>query len=144
MRDIDNCPRCGKIFVKALRDVCEVCYKEEEKKYQTVYQFIRKKENRTATIPEVEEGTEVEESLIIKFIKQGRLHISHLPNFAYPCESCGVMINEGRICGRCKGNITGDLDRLERQKQFEMRKKNEENSKLTTYHSLNDKIDKKR
>ncbi|MCD8500924.1 MAG: hypothetical protein LRY71_03650 [Bacillaceae bacterium] len=144
MRDIDNCPRCGKIFVKALRDVCEACFKQEEKDYQTVYNFIRKKENRMSTVSEVEEETGIEERIITKFIRQGRIHISNFPNLAYPCESCGTSIREGRICPACKGNITGGLARLESEKRFEARKRDEENQRVTTYHSLKDKLDKRR
>lgn len=117
------------------------------KKKKTTKQYtpyIRKKENRQATISEVEEATGIEERIITKFIRQGRIHISNFPNLTYPCESCGVSIREGRICGACKGNITGGLARIESEKRFEARKKADENRKLTTYHSLNDKLDKRR
>lgn len=144
MAELQNCPRCGKIFVKNLRDVCTECHKKEEENFQAVYQYVRKKENRMASIVEVEEGTGVKEELIVKFIKQGRLQIHMFPNLSYPCESCGKQIREGRICSACKGNITGGLEREQREKSFEAKKKQEENRKYTTYHSLSDKIDKRR
>ncbi|WNF36587.1 hypothetical protein RJD24_19535 [Bacillaceae bacterium IKA-2] len=144
MPDLKNCPNCNKIFVRNLRDVCQDCYKKEEEDFQTVYQFVRKKENRMASMKEVEEGTDVKEELVVKFIKQGRLHLQSFPNLAYPCESCKRMIREGRICGECKGNITSGLSRMDSEKKFADRKRNEEKSKLTTYHSLDTKIDRKR
>lgn len=142
MGELENCPLCDKLFVKSLRDVCQDCLKEEEEQFQKVYQFVRKRENRTATIKEVEEGTGVKEKLITKFVKQGRISVHSFPNLGYPCESCGKIIREGRICGACKGNITTGLGRLESEKRFAERKKREEMSKYTTYHSLNDKIKK--
>lgn len=142
MPDLLNCPRCNKIFVKNFRDVCPDCYKQEEEDFQAVYQFVRKKENRMASILEVEEATEVEQALIYKFIKQGRISLHSFPNLSYPCEACDTMIREGRICSVCKGNITGGLDRLESEKRFEKRKIQEENRKITTYHSLKNRLDK--
>ncbi len=136
MADILNCPRCNKIFVKNLRDVCTDCYREEENDYQTVHQFVRKRDNRMASIIEVEQETGVDKTLIYKFIRQGRIHLASFPNLAYPCESCGKMIREGRICGECKGNITSGVERADREKEFQNRKRQVENSKVTTYHSL--------
>ena len=37
MGELDNCANCGKLFVKVTRNVCPDCVKEEEKKFQTVY-----------------------------------------------------------------------------------------------------------
>ncbi len=142
MGDLQNCSRCGKLFIKNLRDVCQDCIQEEEGQFQKVYQFVRKKQNRMASIKEVEQGTGVEESLIIKFVKQGRISVHSLPNLEYPCESCGRMIREGRICDVCKGNIKLGLDRIDSEKRFVERKKREEMNKYTTYHSLNGKINK--
>lgn len=142
MSQLQNCPRCDKLFVKSLRDVCQDCFKQEEEDYQKVYQFVRKRENRMASIKEVEEGTGVEEKFIIKFVKQGRISVHSFPNLAYPCESCGRMIHEGRICDVCRGNINTGLDRIDSEKRFTERRKREENSKYTTYHSIDAKINK--
>ncbi|OIJ22361.1 hypothetical protein BKP45_06920 [Anaerobacillus alkalidiazotrophicus] len=142
MAEILNCPRCNKIFVKNLRDVCTDCAKKEEDDFQKVYQYVRKKDNRMASIIEVEEGTGVSQRFIYKFIKQGRISLHNFPNLGYPCESCEKIIREGRICAACKTNITSGLDRIESEKKFQERKKQDENSKYTTYHSLKDKVDR--
>lgn len=144
MAELENCPRCDKIFVKNLRDVCQDCFKIEEADFQAVYQFVRKRENRQASMLEVEEETGVKENLIVKFIKQGRLQLHTFPNLFYPCESCKKKIREGRICDDCKSNITKGLNRVESEKKFAERKNLEEKSKFTTYHSLDDKIKRKR
>lgn len=144
MPELQNCPRCNKIFVRNLREVCQDCFKIEEEDFQTVYQFVRKKENRQASMLEVEEETGVKKSLIVKFIKQGRLHLYSFPNLTYPCESCAKEIREGRICGDCKDNITKGLNRVESEKKFAERKNREESSKIKTYHSINNKIDREK
>ncbi|MFS0864959.1 TIGR03826 family flagellar region protein [Fredinandcohnia sp. 179-A 10B2 NHS] len=118
MAELMNCPNCGAVFVKTnLRDVCDKCYKEEEVKYETVYKFIRIRENRTATLDEVVEGTGVEEELIIKFIRTGRLQLAQFPNLGYPCQKCRTIIREGKLCGDCSKDIRQQLTTLEKEQE---------------------------
>jgi len=98
---IENCNSCGAVFVDPVRKICKDCYDAEEKAFQTVYRFITNKANREATIAEIVRATDVEESLIIKFMKENRLRASQFPKLFYPCENCGVDIGEGRWCGGC-------------------------------------------
>ncbi|MDQ0254525.1 flagellar operon protein (TIGR03826 family) [Evansella vedderi] len=142
MADLLNCPNCGKLFVKALRSVCNDCAKEVEEKYNKVYQFIRKRENRRATIDEVTEGTDVEQSLIIQFIREGRIHLSQFPNLGYPCEKCGVMIREQRLCHSCAKDLRQGLHTIDRQKEFDARQKKRENAKIKAYASLDNRLNR--
>ena len=114
MNELTNCPSCQALFVKnQFRDVCETCYKEEEAIFNEVYQYIRKRENRTATIIQVVEATGVDESLLMKFIKSGKLRIASNPNLGYACEHCGSIIREGRFCGGCRDDLRANLERHE-------------------------------
>ncbi|WP_404445502.1 hypothetical protein LG307_19480 [Sutcliffiella horikoshii] len=137
MSQLDNCPSCGQIYVKnAFREVCETCYKEEEAKYQSVYKYIRQRENRTASMDQVVERTGVEEYLIIKFIRKGRIQLVHFPNLGYPCDRCGRIIREDKLCASCKKDIHGQLSQLEREEE-RARSVREEGK---TYHVLNKKF----
>ncbi len=118
MAELSNCSKCGRLFVKlSTRDVCESCHQEEERQFERVYAFLRKRENRTATMAQVVEATGVEEKLIIKWIRAGRLQLVHFPNLGYPCDSCGAMIREGRLCAKCLGQLQADLRRAEGEKE---------------------------
>jgi len=144
MKDVANCPKCGKIFVKALRPICQHCHKEQEDHYDTVSTFMRKKQNRMATIREVHEKTGVDLTLIHQFVREGRIQTKSFPNLGYPCESCGEIIKEGRLCGGCTSNITGGLDQLQKEKEFSERKDSlrraERSQGATTYHSIKDRL----
>lgn len=129
MAELANCPRCGKVFARDIRKVCNACFKEEEEMYDKVYQFIRKRENREATITEVEEGTGVPEDTIVRFIKEGRLRTAHLANFTYECETCGGPITKGRICENCSESMKKELS------SFEAEKKRQELARQATYFS---------
>ncbi|MEH7235781.1 TIGR03826 family flagellar region protein [Bacillus sp. JJ1562] len=118
MAELLNCPNCGSLFVKTnLRDVCEKCYKEEEIAFETVYKFIRKRENRTATIYEAAEGTGVDEELIIKFIRTGKLKLAQFPNLGYPCRKCRTIIRDGVLCDDCSKELRSELTTFEQEEE---------------------------
>ncbi|MCM3618769.1 hypothetical protein M3936_14360 [Sutcliffiella horikoshii] len=137
MSQLDNCPNCGQIYVKnAFREVCEACYKDEEAQYQTVYKYIRQRENRTARLDQVVEETGVAESLILKFIRKGRIHLTQFPNLGYPCDRCGRMIREDKLCISCKKDIEGQLSQLDREEE----RRRESLSGGRTYHAIDKKF----
>ncbi|WP_213586350.1 TIGR03826 family flagellar region protein [Paenibacillus sp. J2TS4] len=105
--NVDNCPRCGKIFVKNYKDVCPACIKDIEQQYEACYHFLR--ENRKANLQELHEGTKVSYKQIIKFIKEGRISIYDMPNMTYPCEVCGTMIREHTMCDSCRKRLVSDI-----------------------------------
>lgn len=139
MAELSNCPKCNGIFVKnKFREVCETCWKEEEKAYDTVYKFIRKRENRAATIIQVVEATGVEETLLLKFIKTGRLKVTQFPNLGYPCDKCGTIIREGKLCETCATELRKDLE-VHRAEE-ERRKEIANREKHGTYFVADEKI----
>ena len=132
---LSNCVRCGTVFAKTIRDICPSCYREEEQAFQRVYRFLTKRKNREATIKEIVLATEVEEELIIKFMKESRLRTSQFPKLAYPCEKCGVDIVEGRLCYACSSEIKSDLNmQNELDKLIQERKEREHES---IYYTIN-------
>ncbi|GMB09138.1 TIGR03826 family flagellar region protein [Thermolongibacillus altinsuensis] len=119
---LENCPNCGRLFIKSqFRDICQSCYREEEEAFEKVYHFLRKRENRMATMAQVVEATGVKESLLMKFIKSGRLKLAQFPNLGYPCDRCGTLIREGRLCANCSTDLSKQLEML--QKEEEMKKR---------------------
>lgn len=72
MGELKNCPTCGEFFnYTGLREVCNPCAMNEEKQYEIVYRFLRKRENRAATVERIVEATGVEESLLHKWVRKG-------------------------------------------------------------------------
>ncbi len=138
MGNLANCPRCGNLFVKSLRPICQDCHNEVEEMFQKVYTFIRERKNRQATMAQVVEATGVPAEEITRFIKEGRLHLRHLPNMEYPCESCGKGIREGRLCTSCQKRIEKELAAYEKEKETQKKDQN----RYQTYHSLNNRLKK--
>lgn len=134
MAELDNCARCGNVFAKTIRDICYSCYQEEEKAFQLVSQFLRKQQNRRATISQISEGTGVDEDLIIKFVKEKRLQTSQYPNLAYACEKCGNNITEGRLCKDCSDDLIKEVRRVEELEERKINRGHDE--KTTIYYTL--------
>lgn len=138
MAELTNCSKCGRVYVKnQFRDLCDSCYKEEERAFETVYTFIRQRVNRTASIPQVVEATGVEEELLFKFVRNGRLKLSQFPNLGYPCEKCGTLIREGRFCGPCAADLQLQIEQLKQEEEREREIKQRERKAANTYYSIN-------
>lgn len=138
MGEIANCPKCNALFVQSqLRSICEACFKAEEKAYDTVYKFLRKRENRNSILHEIVGGTGVEEELLLKFIRTGRILLSNFPNLGYPCEKCGKEIRKDRLCEGCKDNIQKQLHQIEQEEKIIDRNRVKERS--TTFYTQKSK-----
>jgi flagellar operon protein (TIGR03826 family) len=115
---LENCPNCGRLFVRnQFRDICESCYREEEDAFEKVYNFLRKRENRMATMTQVVDATGVKESLLIKFIKSGRIKLVQFPNLGYPCDCCGTLIREGKLCADCLKDLNQQIEKLQKEEE---------------------------
>lgn len=135
MSQIETCPSCGDIYVKnQFRDVCQKCWKEEEKAYDEVSKFMRRRENRAATMLQVVEAVGVEEELLLKFIRTGRLKVTQFPNLGYPCDKCGTIIRAGILCEPCALEIKKDLEQHEQEEAFreDLRKREKQATYFTT------------
>lgn len=102
---LGNCSQCGKVYVENPMKLCPVCMDMEEEAEQKVSQFLRSVDK--ASISDIHEATGVDEKTIFRMMKRGRV----LSDFQimYPCESCGELIYEGRLCEVCSRNITSQL-----------------------------------
>lgn len=111
MQNIRNCPECGKIFTyEGKRNLCPRCIETEEKKYALVRRYV--KDNPGASIQEVAEETEVEEELVLRFLREGRLHSKGLETaITTECARCGKQILTGRYCQDCLLKMTKELTR---------------------------------
>ncbi|GAA0428419.1 MAG: TIGR03826 family flagellar region protein [Bacillota bacterium] len=132
MAELANCSRCDNLFVKGVRDICQNCYKREEEAFQKVYQFLRQRKNREATLSEIVQQTGVDEELIIKFVKEKRLRPTEFPNVGYPCEKCGEVITSGKLCQRCSEKLKQELQRYEEHEQ--RMKQEQKKDKVKTYY----------
>lgn len=127
MAEVRNCPTCGALFnYTGLRDVCGKCADAEEAMYEKVYRFLHKRENRAATIPRIVEITGVQEETIYKWVRKGRLNPALFPNMGYPCDKCGALTKEGKLCTNCQDEIETGLAAFDEAREKEQAEKEKE------------------
>lgn len=119
MAELKDCPTCGNFFnYTGIRDVCANCARDEEKLYEEVYRFLRRRENRAATIERIVEATGVTETLLHKWVRKGRLQPALFPNLGYPCDNCGKLTSKGKLCEGCTDELKGELRTFEAAQEF--------------------------
>lgn len=99
--NLDNCLRCGDLFVLVSRQICPKCVKKVEQEFKICSQFLRNKQKRSSTIVEMSEKTGVSVTQITEFIREKRLLVDMAMNIEYPCEGCGQPIRSNRLCPTC-------------------------------------------
>lgn len=102
---LKNCPECGRVFVAHVATVCPDCQKKIDEEYQRCVDFLRQRQNRMATLQQLSAGTGVSVKRITQFIREGRLSLAEHPNLGYPCDRCGALIREGRLCPDCLSSL---------------------------------------
>lgn len=133
MGELKNCPTCGEFFnYTGMREVCNNCAMNEEKLYEVVYRFLRKRENRAATVERIVEATGVDESLLHKWVRKNRLQPAMFPNLGYPCDNCGKITQQGKLCVSCTEGLKTGLRQFDAAKEF---RDKVENQGSGTYHS---------
>lgn len=119
-----------------VRDVCAKCAMNEEKMYETVYRFLRKRENRAANIDRIVEATGVTESLLHRWVRKGRLQPALFPNLGYPCDKCGSLTTTGKLCVKCTDEIKRELNTIEAAEELREAMKEQDRA---TYYSQKDR-----
>src|SRR5947209_944677 len=99
---IANCARCARMYQKAPGiKLCPICIREEEAAFQTVRDYLY--DHPGADIVTVSADTGVDQAVIVRFIKAGRLSTLEevTNNLSIDCKRCGRKIGAGTYCGPC-------------------------------------------
>jgi predicted O-methyltransferase YrrM len=71
---ITNCPICGKIVKTSEGSHCKACSKVKDEQFRIIKEFLEN--NQGSSVFEVSAGTGISSTMILLFLKEGRLHIS--------------------------------------------------------------------
>lgn len=114
MGELKNCPVCGKVFVKVVKNLCPACVEAEEKEFMTVREYI--KENPGASVEEISVVTEIDEKKILKWLREGRIEYSSKEaGLKITCKSCGAPISVGNLCINCAKELSDKMHSISRQ-----------------------------
>ncbi|NHN28793.1 flagellar protein [Paenibacillus agricola] len=108
---VANCPGCGKVFQKNLRNLCSYCVIALQSEFDACDRYLRS--NRKSTTQQLSMATGVSEKQIMLWIKERRLSPSDYPNLTYPCNSCREPIRQQEMCMSCRTRLTNDIREMQ-------------------------------
>ena len=107
--EIENCPKCGRVFTKMSNALCDKCVKEDEDVFERIRDFLDEKPD--STLSDITEATGVTEKRVLKYIREGRLEAT--TNIGpIKCQKCGRPIKVGKYCDKCIIAINQDAKDL--------------------------------
>ncbi|MDB5095593.1 MAG: hypothetical protein JWM80_14 [Cyanobacteria bacterium RYN_339] len=105
-----NCNRCGRMYHKSSAGrICADCLVEEETHFGTVRDFLEA--NPGCQLKEIEAATGVDSSIIMRFLREGRLAIlgELADGVKGECKRCGKVIDYGKFCKDCVEAMGSEL-----------------------------------
>lgn len=105
---IANCKRCGRIYNRVRRDICNACIEEEDKAFLSVRGYLR--EHPELDMNQLCNATSVDAAMVVELIQSGRLILRDNPNMTYSCERCGQPTQTGRYCSSCARELSAALE----------------------------------
>ena len=112
-----NCTQCGKLCMENPSKLCPECYAQEEVHEHTIGEYLR--ETGKATIAQIHKDTGVDEKIIVRMLKSGRLFSEGL--IGYPCDMCREPIYEGRLCTNCAHGLVKQVHKVNEDREYEQR-----------------------
>ncbi|MFA5881145.1 MAG: hypothetical protein WC834_03025 [Eubacteriales bacterium] len=107
MGELRNCPVCGKVFVKLLKNLCPDCIDKEEREFEEVRLYL--KDNPGASIGEISEFTGVDEDKILKWMREDRIDVCVGKGGVLTCKRCGSDIIAGNLCSKCAQVLAAEI-----------------------------------
>jgi len=100
MGELRNCPQCGKVYMYMVRNLCPACIDLEEAQYEQVREYLLK--NPGASVEQIVEDTGVEESKVLRWMRDGRLVVADTGGRpVLVCQRCGRRVEKGNLCPKC-------------------------------------------
>ncbi|NQX58939.1 flagellar protein [Paenibacillus qinlingensis] len=107
---VANCPRCGKVFQRNLRNQCMDCSTSINDQLKDCVDYLRR--NYRSSNEQVCAATGVSNIQLQVWMKEGKLHLADYPNLSYQCASCAEPIRVHKLCVSCSTRITRDIRKL--------------------------------
>jgi rRNA maturation endonuclease Nob1 len=114
---LKNCIECGKICLENPSKLCPDCYAQEEVHEHTVGEYLR--EHGKSSIEQIHQATGVKEKIIVRMMKSGRIVSTGM--IGYPCDMCGKIIYESRLCGACGSGLVKQVQQVNENKDTQRR-----------------------
>lgn len=93
-----------RLFNQSLNEACPTCREEEEDAYSRLFDYMG--HNPKASLPQASAATGVEEDVIRRMIRSGRLiGFESLAMSVLTCQRCGTPLVTGKFCSVCRREL---------------------------------------
>ncbi len=117
-----NCKKCGSLFIRGSRDICDNCFKAELELVEKIKAFVIKNPNPKTTLEEITNEIGINKNELEELIEKGRL-FSIMPKLLIKCRFCGIEIEDDQktsfVCTKCLNKFSpkGDLAKINALKE---------------------------
>lgn len=103
---IQNCSRCGRLFLSSGLTICQDCIGKEEDLFEVVKEYLSS--HSGASVRVVSEDTGVPVEIVTEFVRQGRIVGTEFNDEAGSrCAICKRPVAAGKICPECQKALSG-------------------------------------
>lgn len=107
---VKQCSQCKGIFqAYANESICPRCMEKLDQDYLKVREYLY--QHPLAGIPELANGTGVDEKHILNFLKAERLSLAEAPD-ELRCVSCSKPVTKGKYCDACLISLNKEISRI--------------------------------
>lgn len=117
-----NCKKCGTLFIKGTRDICDSCFKHEVELADKVKSYIEESGKAKVTMEEILFITKIPKVEFEKLFEKGRL-FSVMNKITIKCRFCGIEFEceqkASFVCPKCimKFSKKGELGKINQSNQ---------------------------
>lgn len=109
--ELANCNKCGILFKKTLRNICNKCLEIENKNIEKINNYIKQNPHDIVSIQVLSDKTGIPVDDIQELLKNGRLiNLKH--RIMINCKICGGEItninSKGNFCYKCLQKLPSD------------------------------------
>lgn len=101
--EVRSCVKCRKLFQSYGQSVCPVCLQEVDRQFDLVKNYLY--DNPGASMENVCRETKVDQHLIVRWLREGRLITDDSYAALLECITCGAPIRSGRYCEKCNNEL---------------------------------------
>ena len=93
-----NCKKCGSLFSKKLRSICDKCYEVENRHVEAVVEFVKQSHKVLVEIDEISKKLGISMRELTDLFKNGRLSMI-VSRLTIRCTVCGDYTKAIELCG---------------------------------------------
>jgi uncharacterized OB-fold protein len=112
MANVANCKKCGTLFLKTSRDICDKCFEAQNKMVSEINSFVILSQDETISLDSILEKYNLSRSEFEELFNAGKF-VRIAKKVTIVCTKCGnvtpIENKKGTLCSVCAKKIQSEL-----------------------------------